>query len=135
MIATMLNVKPKDVQNMESRLTGGDQYLNQTIDDNDNELLSLFTDETNNPEKIIENSFDNKIKKKWLDEAMNLLKERERIIISSRKLEEKANTLEELGKKFGISKERVRQIEDKALTKLQKNILKISNQPKDFFIN
>lgn len=135
MIATMLNVKPKDVQNMESRLTGGDQYLNQTIDDNDNELLSLFTDETNNPEKIIENNFDNKIKKKWLDEAMNLLKERERIIISSRKLEEKANTLEELGKKFGISKERVRQIEDKALIKLQKNILKISNQPKDFFIN
>jgi len=99
------------------------------------ELLSLFIDETNNPEKIIENNFDNKIKKKWLNEAMNLLKEREKIIISSRRLEEKANTLEELGKKFGISKKRVRQIEDRALTKLQKNILKTSNQPKDFFIN
>ena len=131
----MLNVKPKDVQNMESRLAGGDQYLNQTIDDSNNELLSLFIDETNNPEKIIENNFDNKIKKKWLNEAMNLLKEREKIIISSRRLEEKANTLEELGKKFGISKKRVRQIEDRALTKLQKNILKTSNQPKDFFIN
>tara|TARA_Y100000590_G_scaffold470633_1_gene667212 strand:+ start:6271 stop:7137 length:867 start_codon:yes stop_codon:yes gene_type:complete len=135
MIATMLNVNKKDVQNMESRLTGGDQYLNQTIDENNNELISLFTDEDNNPEKIVENNFDNRIKKQWLKLAMNQLKDREKIIINARKLEEKAKTLEDLGKEFGISKERVRQIEDKALNKLQKNILKISKQTKDFFVN
>ena len=75
------------------------------------------------------------MKKKWINQALNYLKDREKIIITSRKLEEKAKTLEELGNDLGISKERVRQIERAALYKLQKKLLEISNQPKDFFIN
>ena len=64
-----------------------------------------------------------------------MLKDREKIIISSRKLEEKAKTFEELGKKLNLSKERVRQIEVQALKKLKNNILEISKQPKNFFVN
>ena len=56
-------------------------------------------------------------------------------IISSRKLNGKSKTLEKIGKELKISKERVRQIEVNSLKKLKKNILKISDQSKDFFIN
>ena len=64
-----------------------------------------------------------------------MLNDREKFIISSRKLNEKSKTLEKIGKELKISKERVRQIEVNSLKKLKKNILKISDQSKDFFIN
>lgn len=132
----MLNIKPEDVQNMEAKLSGGDVYLNQTFDsEENNEIISLFSDNSLNPEEITKKNIDGNLKTKWLNEALNRLKDREKIIINARKLQEKAITLEELGKKLNISKERVRQIEDKALIKLQKDILKISNQSKNFFIN
>ena len=63
-----------------------------------------------------------------------MLNEREQIIIKSRKLTENSSTLDELGKKLKISKERVRQIETKALSKMQKILLHISQQNKEFFI-
>ena len=66
--------------------------------------------------------------------AIDTLSEREKIIIHSRKLKHKAITLDELGNKLEISKERVRQVENKALNKLQKAILQISQQKKEFFI-
>ena len=135
-ISVMLNIKPEDVQNMEAKLSGGDVYLNQTFDsEENNEIISLFSDNSLNPEEITKKNIDGNLKTKWLNEALNRLKDREKIIINARKLQEKAITLEELGKKLNISKERVRQIEDKALIKLQKDILKISNQSKNFFIN
>ena len=62
------------------------------------------------------------------------LNEREKTIIKLRKLKEKSITLDELGKKLKNSKERVRQIETKALEKLKKTILEISQQDKEFFI-
>tara|TARA_Y100000590_G_scaffold466322_1_gene641292 strand:- start:2294 stop:3163 length:870 start_codon:yes stop_codon:yes gene_type:complete len=136
MIAGILNVKKKEVENMESRLTSGDKYLNQTFDENNkNEIMNLLADPSPNSEEITQKNLDDKVKKEWLKQAIERLKDREKIIISARKLEEKAKSLDELGKEFGISKERVRQIESQALIKLQKNILKISNQDRDFFIN
>ena len=135
-ISNLLNVKSSDVQNMESRIKSGDQSLNQKIYDNDNiELLSLIQDESPTQDITFEINNDNKIKNKWLEQAMNTLKDREKIIVNERKLIEKVKTLEELGKDLKISKERVRQIENRALQKLRKNILAISNQTKDFFIN
>ena len=121
---------------MESRLTSGDKYLNQTFDENNkNEIMNLLADPSPNSEEITQKNLDDKVKKEWLKQAIERLKDREKIIISARKLEEKAKSLDDLGKEFGISKERVRQIESQALIKLQKNILKISNQDRDFFIN
>ena len=66
---------------------------------------------------------------------MDSLNEREKFIINSRKLNEKTKTLGELGKILKLSKERVRQIENMSFQKLKKNILNISKETKDFFVN
>ena len=135
-IATILNVKTTEVEKMESRLSKSDQSLNQEInEDGGNDLISLLKDESPTQDVIIEEYYDNKEKKTWLYQAIELLRDREKIIIHSRKLQDKAKTLEDLGKSLNISKERVRQIETEALKKLQENLLKISNQSKDFFLS
>ena len=134
-VASMLNVKPIEVQNMESRLTGGDLFLNQKVDnESENDLLSLLADERDNPEEVFESFNDLSVKKHYIHEAINTLNDREKTIINLRKFKEKSITLDELGKKLKISKERVRQIETKALEKLKRAILDISQQDKEFFI-
>ena len=134
-VSKMLKVNPLEVQNMESRLSAGDLFLSQTIDsENENDLMSQLEDNSPNPEQITESILDNDIKKKWLMSSLGKLNKREREIIEHRKLRDKAITLGELGEKLGISKERVRQIESKALAKLQKVILEISNENRSFFI-
>jgi len=136
-ISNLLNIKTLDIQNLETRLAMGDQSLNQKIDENDetNNLISLLKDESPTQDLILQDTSDGKLKKNWLNEAIKLLNDREKFIISSRKLNEKSKTLEKIGKELKISKERVRQIEVNSLKKLKKNILKISDQSKDFFIN
>jgi len=134
-VSEMLNVKTFEVQNMESRLSGGDVFLNQKIDnDSENDLMSLLEDERANPEESFENFNDGKIKKDYLEQAILTLNDRERTIIKLRKLREKSITLDELGQMLKISKERVRQIETKALEKLKTMIVEISQQNKEFFI-
>ena len=134
-VSNMLNVKSIEVQNMESRLTGGDLHLNQKVDnDSENDLMSLLADERQNPEEVFEDFNDQKVKKNFINEALNTLNDREKTIIRLRKFKEKSITLDELGQMLKISKERVRQIETKALEKLRKSILEISQQDKEFFI-
>ena len=134
-VSEMLNVKTFEVQNMESRLSGGDVFLNQKIDnDSENDLMSLLEDERANPEESFENFNDGKIKKDYLEQAISTLNDRERTIIKLRKLREKSITLDELGQMLKISKERVRQIETKALEKLKTTIVEISQQNKEFFV-
>ena len=134
-VSEMLNVKTFEVQNMESRLSGGDVFLNQKIDnDSENDLMSLLEDERANPQDSFESFNDGKIKKDFLEKAILTLTDRERTIIKLRKLREKSITLDELGQMLKISKERVRQIETKALEKLKTTIVEISQQNKEFFI-
>ena len=134
-VSNMLNVKSIDIQNMESRLTGGDLHLNQKVDsDSENDLMSLLADERQNPEETFEEFNDKNIKKDFINKAIDTLNEREKTIIRQRKFREKSITLDELGQKLKISKERVRQIETKALEKLKRSLLEISNQNKEFFI-
>jgi RNA polymerase sigma-32 factor len=134
-VSEMLKVKKLEVQNMESRLSGGDVFLNQKIDnDTDNDLMGLLHDERSNPEEVLEELNDGKLKKDYINEAILTLNDREKTIIKLRKLKEKSITLDELGTMLKISKERVRQIETKALEKLKIAILNISNQNKEFFI-
>ena len=134
-VSAMLNVKNFEVQNMESRLSGGDVFLNQKIDnDSENDLMSLLEDDRANPEESFQDFNDGKIKKNYIEKAILTLNERERTIIKLRKLREKSITLDELGQMLKISKERVRQIETKALEKLKIIILKISQENKEFFI-
>jgi RNA polymerase sigma-32 factor len=134
-VSEILNVKNLEVQNMESRLSGGDVHLNQKInDESGGDLMSLLQDERSNPAEVFEDLSDNKIKKDFIHKAIATLSEREITIIKLRKLKEKSITLDELGKMLKISKERVRQIETKALEKLKNTILDISQQNKEFFI-
>tara|TARA_A100000164_G_C21750469_1_gene696758 strand:+ start:89 stop:955 length:867 start_codon:yes stop_codon:yes gene_type:complete len=134
-VSEMLKVKSIEIQNMESRLTGGDQHLNQKVDnESENDLMSLLADERKNPEETFEDLNDKKIKKDFIHKAIDTLNDREKIIINLRKFREKSITLDELGQKLKISKERVRQIETKALEKLKKSLLEISHQNKEFFI-
>ena len=134
-VSNMLNVKSIDIQNMESRLTGGDLHLNQKVDnETENDLMSLLADERQNPEESFEEFNDKNIKKDFINRAIETLNEREKTIIRLRKFREKSITLDELGTKLRISKERVRQIETKALEKLKKSLLDISQQNKEFFV-
>ena len=134
-VSNMLKVKSFEVQNMESRLTGGDLHLNQKVDsDSENDLMSLLPDDRQNPEEITETIKDSNVKKEYINSAIATLNEREKTIIRLRKFQEKSITLDELGKKLKISKERVRKIETKALEKLKKTILEISQQDKEFFV-
>ena len=134
-VSNMLNVKSIEVQNMESRLTGGDLHLNQKVDnETENDLMSLLADERQNPEETYEEFNDKNIKKDFINQAIDTLNEREKTIIRLRKFRERSITLDELGQKLKISKERVRQIETKALEKLKRALLDISQQNKEFFI-
>ncbi len=134
-VSNILNVKSIEVQNMESRLTGGDLHLNQKVDnDTENDLMSLLADDRQNPEESYEEFKDKSIKKDFINKAIDTLNDREKTIIKLRKFREKSITLDELGQKLKISKERVRQIETKALDKLKKSLLDISQQNKEFFI-
>ena len=134
-VSNMLNVKSIDVQNMESRLAGGDLHLNQKVDnETENDLMSLLADDRQNPEESFEDFNDKNIKKDFINKALDTLNDREKTIIRLRKFREKSITLDELGQKLKISKERVRQIETKALEKLKKSLLDISQQNKEFFV-
>lgn len=134
-VAKSMNIKNKVITDMESRLALGDQSLNQTYsNDTKNEFVSNLIDKQPNPEDIISAMKDNKTRTKWLHDALNTLDKREQEIVK-RKLHEKVLTLETLAKKIGVSKERIRQIESQALKKLNKRILSISSESKDFFIN
>ena len=134
-ISNMLNVKSIEVQNMVSRLSGGDLHLNQKVDnETENDLMSLLPDDRANPEEVYEDFNDKKVKNDFINEAIDTLNEREKTIIRLRKFKEKSITLDELGNMLKISKERVRQIETKALEKLKKSLLDISQQDKEFFI-
>ena len=84
-VSEMLNVKTFEVQNMESRLSGGDVFLNQKIDnDSENDLMSLLEDERENPEESFQNFNDGKIKRDFLEKAILTLNDRERTIIKLR---------------------------------------------------
>ena len=125
-IATRLDVKEGEVIDMEKRLFTSDQSLNVKLgDENDTEWLDLIEDQKDTHDKIIEKNDELDYRKNLFTKALSVLNDRERNIIKLRKLKEPPLKLEELSKKCGISRERVRQIEEKALEKLQKKILDI----------
>jgi len=134
-IAKSLSVKPKLVNEVESKLALGDQSLNQTLtSDTKNELIINLLDNRPNPEDIVSAMKDNRSRSLWLQEALKILDNREKEIVE-RKLNDKSVTLEVMAKRIGVSKERIRQIESRAYKKLNKKLLSISGQNKDFFIS
>jgi RNA polymerase sigma-32 factor len=126
-IANRLDVKEIEVTNMEGRLFSGDQSLNITPGyETDKELQDLIEDDRDTQDIITENNNEFNYRKKLFLEALTILNPREKEIIRSRRLRDKPKKLEELSIQFKISRERVRQIEEKAMEKLQKEILNIT---------
>ena len=122
-IANRLNVKEVEVTNMEGRLFSGDQSLNvQLGHEAETEWQDMIVDENDTQDIIIANKDEYNHRKKLFVKALKILNPREKEIINLRRLSEKPKKLEELSKKFNISRERVRQIEEKAFEKLQKEI-------------
>ena len=125
-IATRLDVKEGEVMDMENRLFTGDRSLNVKLgEENDTEWQDLIEDNKDTHDTIIEKKDEFDHRKQLFIKALNSLNPREKEIIKLRKLREKPLKLEELSKKFKISRERVRQIEEKALKKLQNEVLNI----------
>ncbi len=128
-IAKELSVNVSDVVAMEIRLSGSDQSLNSRISPNgEDEWQDFLADETPSPEEVVTLAHDNKTRSIWLAQALDELTDREQVIIKERRLRDDGRTLEELGRKLGISKERVRQIEHRALEKLKSSLLKRTAQ-------
>jgi len=119
-VADRLQVKPADVVRMEAHLGGPDNSLNASFGEEDDlEFQDLLEDDGPNPEDITAWQHDGAVRSAWLEDALDTLGDRERQIIVRRFLSEDKDTLAEIGESFGVSKERIRQIEAKALGKLK----------------
>ena len=123
LIAQELAVNVGDVEAMEMRLSGGDQSLNATISPSgEDEWQDFLADERPTPEETVMFARDSRTRSIWLAQALSELSAREQTIIKERRLRDDARTLEDLGRDLGISKERVRQIEHRALEKLKSSL-------------
>ncbi len=126
-IAEQLNVAVDDVVGMELRIASNDQSLNTQIsDEGDDEWQDMLVDPAPSPEELVLEARDAATRRRWLATALSELSTRERQVIGARRLSDEALTLHALGQRLGISKERVRQIEHRALRKLRQSILRQS---------
>ena len=122
-IAHTLKVSEEEVVNMNRRLTAPDHSLNAPMRiDGDGEWQDWLEDERETQETVIAEQEEYDVRRSLLKDSMSILNEREKHILSERRLSEEPSTLEDLSKIYGISRERVRQIEARAFEKLQKAI-------------
>jgi RNA polymerase sigma-32 factor len=129
-IADALRVSVSDVEDMDARLTAGDRSLNASPGEpGEFEWQDLLPDNSAGPDEIVMETHDGARRKAWIKQALDKLSPREQTIIRERQMNEDAVTLETLGQRLGISKERVRQIEANALTKLRRALLEQVGDP------
>jgi RNA polymerase sigma-32 factor len=123
MIGEELGVRTKDVEMMEARLLGSDYSLNAPQSDEEGrEWIELLEDESVQSSIKVDQENDLGKVRKWLAEAMHVLNDRERMIVVERKMKDEPRTLESLGGELGLSKERIRQLENQALLKLRRKL-------------
>jgi RNA polymerase sigma-32 factor len=121
-ISAALGVPVADVAMMDSRLSGPDASLNAPLTDeggNASDRQDFLVSDAPLPDEVVGETIDLERRSGWLNTALEALNERELKIIRERRLREEGATLESLGERLGISKERVRQIENRALEKLR----------------
>ncbi|MGL4239793.1 MAG: RNA polymerase factor sigma-32 [Beijerinckiaceae bacterium] len=128
-IATAVGVSKNDVATMAARMSGNDVSLNAPLQDADggatSDRMDFLTDAQPLPDMVVEDTIDGDRRLRWLKAAFSVLSDREARIIRERRLQDDAATLESLGERLGISKERVRQIENRALEKLKRALLEL----------
>ena len=126
-ISKRLDVGSHEVVNMNRRLMGHEKSLNDPIKAGESdEWQDWIVDDRLDQELIVSQKQEYDDKKKLLSQSMTILNDRETEILKERRLSENSKTLEELSKKYKISRERVRQIETKAFEKLQKAMINAS---------
>ena len=126
-ISKRLDVDSHEVINMNRRMMGQEKSLNDPIKSGESdEWQDWLVDDSLDQELLISQKQEYDDKKELLNNAMKILDEREKEIIKARRLSEEPETLEDLSKKYKISRERIRQIETKAFEKLQKSMINAS---------
>ena len=126
-ISKRLDVDSNEVVNMNRRMMGQEKSLNDPIKNGEtDEWQDWLVDDSLDQELIVSQKQEYDDKKELLVSAMKILNDREKEIINARRLSEKPKTLDELSKKYKISRERIRQIETKAFEKLQKCMINAS---------
>jgi RNA polymerase sigma-32 factor len=134
-IAKTLDVKYSDVVTMEQRLTGGDHSLNGMIsEDGETEFQDMLVDSRPNPEEVVTFMKDKATRNAWLAKALGSLNDREQHIIKMRALGNEVVTLEALGQELGVSKERVRQLEARAMEKLKVSLMEQVSEREHLFL-
>ena len=123
-ISKMLNVKKDEVVSMNRRLQGKEKSLNDPIKyDGDGEWQDWLVDEKTDQELKISQDQELSQRKKLMEDSFDILNSREKDILTARRLSDNIATLEDLSKKYKLSRERIRQIETRAFEKLQKAML------------
>ncbi|WP_420394163.1 RNA polymerase factor sigma-32 [Acuticoccus sp.] len=126
-IANAIGVSKADVELMNSRLSAPDTSLNAPVIESDStaaDRQDFIPCQQPLQDQTVSESIDTDRRARWLESALHELNERELRIVRERRLTEEGATLESLGEKLGISKERVRQIENRALQKLRSALLR-----------
>jgi RNA polymerase sigma-32 factor len=133
-VASEVGVPLADVEMMEGRLSGSDFSLNatQSSDEDGREWIDALEDDGVQAAEAVEDSHDSAHLRSWLVKAMQGLNPRERFIVAERKLREEPRTLESLGEELGLSKERVRQLEAAAFTKMRRSLESQSHEVHHF---
>ena len=123
-ISDELGVPLHDVEMMDGRLAGSDFSLDmtQSSEDEGREWIDALEDSGTQADETVANNHDNDTLRQWLLTALSSLNDREQFIVRERKIRDDPRTLECLGKELGLSKERVRQVEAAAFTKMRKNL-------------
>ena len=135
-ISKRLDVESHEVVNMNRRMMGQEKSLNDPIKSGEtDEWQDWLVDDSLDQELIISQKQEYNDKKELLNSAMKILNEREKEIITARRLSEEPQTLEDLSKKYKISRERIRQIETKAFEKLQKSMINASKSKNLLTVN
>ena len=131
-ISAKLKVSAREVTAMSDRLSARDQSLNAPAgEDSADEWGDFLVDDRPSPEEVSIRYLDGGTRGRWLKAALADLTDRERLIVTERKLNDEKVTLEELGEQLGVTKERVRQIEHKALQKLSDGVLRRAREAAD----
>ena len=121
-LAEQFSISEADITHLDRRITARDLSLNAPVSNSEEdsmEFIDILEDDTPSPEVLVARTQETEFRQKYLKDAMLQLSERERHIFTERRLKEDPITLEKLGEHYGISRERVRQLENRAYTKVQ----------------